>query len=253
MTKEKLIIAGILFILGFAGILSLLTMEVPLPEEAEAALREIFSPRQIRLLILINPTIMLVIAVIIGVVLYDRVHLTLPLFEKLAGKRAAEVDLAGILKFGVSGGVVAGLLMIFTALLFSPHLPEEFTELGEELQLSLAGRFLYGGITEEILMRFGLMTFLVWAFSLVYRSTGAVIYWSGILIAAFLFAIAHLPVVFTSVDDPTITLMLYVLLGNSIGGIVFGWLYWKKGLESAFLAHIFAHVVMVAAEPFVNG
>jgi formate/nitrite transporter FocA (FNT family) len=41
-------------------------------------------------------------------------------------------------------------------------------------------------------------------------------------------------------------LLTYILLGNSIGGVIFGWLYWKKGLESAMVAHVFAHVVMVA-------
>ena len=46
-------------------------------------------------------------------------------------------------------------------------------------------------------------------------------------------------------------LLLYLLLGNAAGGLIFGWLYWQKGLESAMLAHIFAHVVMVLAELLV--
>jgi membrane protease YdiL (CAAX protease family) len=43
-------------------------------------------------------------------------------------------------------------------------------------------------------------------------------------------------------------MIAYVIIGNSVGGLVFGWLYWKKGLESAFIAHIFAHVAMVIIE-----
>jgi hypothetical protein len=38
----------------------------------------------------------------------------------------------------------------------------EYEKLSQSLQLTLAARFLYGGITEEILLRFGLMTLIVW-------------------------------------------------------------------------------------------
>jgi membrane protease YdiL (CAAX protease family) len=47
-------------------------------------------------------------------------------------------------------------------------------------------------------------------------------------------------------------LISYIILGNSLGGLIFGWLYWKKGLEAAFIAHIMSHVVMVAAEQLVS-
>jgi membrane protease YdiL (CAAX protease family) len=74
----------------------------------------------------------------------------------------------------------------------------------------------------------------------------AKIYWGGILLAALLFAFGHFPVVFQAVGSPSALLLSYIVLGNSIGGIIFGWLYWKKGLESAFIAHIFTHVTMVS-------
>ena len=38
MKKDQLILAGILFALGMAGVLSLLTMEIPLSPEQEAML-----------------------------------------------------------------------------------------------------------------------------------------------------------------------------------------------------------------------
>jgi hypothetical protein len=31
---------------------------------------------------------------------------------------------------------------------------------------------------------------------------------------------------------------------NGIGGIVFGWLYWRNGLESAMTAHFSADIVV---------
>ena len=78
------------------------------------------------------------------------------------------------------------------------------------------------------------------------------VFWIGIVFSAVLFAVGHFPVVYQAVGTPSPGLLTYILIGNSIGGIIFGRLYWKKGLESAVIAHIFAHVVMVLAEPIVN-
>lgn len=75
--------------------------------------------------------------------------------------------------------------------------------------------------------------------------------WIGIVLAALLFAVGHFPVVFSSVKNPTISLLTYVLTGNTIGGVFFGWLYWKKGLEAAFIGHIFAHVAMLMGEQVI--
>src|SRR5690606_17959310 len=130
--------------------------------------------------------------------------------------------------------VLAGVLLTVAGLIFDFIIPLEFKELGQNLQPSLAARFLYGGLTEEILMRFGLMTFLVWLCSKIFRGIKPVIYWIGILVSALIFAFGHFPIVYQSVQNPSTGLLTYILTGNSIGGIIFGWLYWKKGLESAF-------------------
>ena len=81
--NHKLKLGITLFILGLIGIFSILTMEIPLQPEAVAILKDKFSQEQIKLLMLINPTIMLIVAVIVGVILYEKVKLTVPLIEKL--------------------------------------------------------------------------------------------------------------------------------------------------------------------------
>ena len=48
----------------------------------------------------------------------------------------------------------------------------------------------------------------------------------------------------------TAPLVAYVITANSIFGIFAGFLYWNRGLESAMIAHIFAHVVLIAAIAF---
>ena len=101
-------------------------------------------------------------------------------------------------------------------------------------------------------MRFGLMTLIVWLCSKIFKETKPFVFWTGIVIAAIIFAFGHFPIAYQAVDNPTMGLLTYILIGNSIGGIIFGWLYWKKGLESAFVAHIFTHIFMVFAEQFLN-
>ncbi len=50
--------------------------------------------------------------------------------------------------------------------------------------------------------------------------------------------------------EATHALTLFVIVGNSAFGLIAGYLYWKKGLESAMLAHMLAHVVMFTASYF---
>lgn len=250
MKKEKLILGVLLFILGLIGVLSLLTMEIPIPEEARGILEAQFTPQQIKLLLLINPTLMLIVAVIFGTVFYKKTGLKVPILEGIISKKGINPSIKDILSYGVIGGIIAGILLTIISLLFIPSLPEEFIKIGKNLKPSLAVRFLYGGITEEILMRFGFMTFLVWLCSLIFKGLSSKVYWIGIIIAAFLFALGHFPIVYQSIENPSTTLLSYIIIGNMVGGIIFGWLYWKKGLEAAFIAHIFAHIMMIIMEQF---
>jgi membrane protease YdiL (CAAX protease family) len=38
--------------------------------------------------------------------------------------------------------------------------------------------------------------------------------------------------------------ILRAVLLNGLGGIVFGYLYWKRGLEAAMIAHFSADIVL---------
>lgn len=249
--KKKLQLGLVLFALGFIGVLSMLTGEVPLPEEAQKVLSEVFTPWQLKLLILINPTILLIITVIVGTLFYDKIHFKLPLIENLVYSQKKK-PVKGMLTYGITGGLVSGLLIITMVILFMPIMPADFIELGNKFKPGPVVRFLYGGITEEILMRFGIMTLLVWLLNALSGKLTNSIYWIGILISAVVFGILHLPVVFAMIENPTWMLIAYIIVANTLGGIVFGWLYWKKSLETAMIAHMFAHVTMLLLENLLN-
>ena len=238
---NKLKLGLLLSTLGFIGILTILTMEIPIPEQFKNEIEKLFTPFQFKLLSLINPTFMLLILVTVGTITYDKVDFKIPLFEKIAFGTKSEIYWKEILKFGIIGGILSGILLTFVSKAFQDFIPTEL----EKFNPNFLNRFFYGGITEEILMRFGVMTFVVWILSQLTKSKISWIYWVGILVSSLLFGIGHLPMVNSLVENPTIELISYIVVGNSIGGLIFGWLYWKKGLETSIIAHIFTHFIFI--------
>ncbi len=246
-SNKKIKLAIVITILGFVGILTLLTMEVSLPVEVTEILESKFSKNEIRLLMLINPTILLFISVFLGTIFYKKVELKVPILEKLVGYKL-EVNFKDIVKNGVLFGVISGILISLLAFLVTPLLPNEFITLSKSIKPTVITKLLYGGITEEILVRYGLMSFVIWLLSKIFHFKHNSIYWTGIILSALFFALGHLPIVYNSIQSPSLLLLFYIILGNSFAGILFGYLYWKKGLESAMIAHIISHLTMIILE-----
>jgi hypothetical protein len=111
------------------------------------------------------------------------------------------------------------------------------------------------GVREEIWLRLGLMTFLVWlGFRLVTRiaapSTATVV-WTANLLAALCFAAIHIPQAHAllGLNAPMI---LFIFVGNGVPGLVFGWLYWRRGLIAAMLSHFGLDLVLKVLIPLVS-
>ncbi|WP_162910359.1 type II CAAX prenyl endopeptidase Rce1 family protein [Azohydromonas sediminis] len=119
---------------------------------------------------------------------------------------------------------------------------------------SLAVALLYGGLAEEVLMRWGLMSALTLALARllphsraagmrrVNRSVVAV----AVFVTSLVFAAAHLPALAAFVPAPTAADVLRVLGLNTAAGIVYGALAWRQALESAMAAHVATHLGRVA-------
>jgi len=94
------------------------------------------------------------------------------------------------------------------------------------------------------------MTLLVWAaWRLFQKGRGKpresyVI--SAILFSSVIFGLGHLPLAH-ALGKITVSIFFYITVANSTFGLIAGYLYWKKGLESAIIAHMVAHVVIVTA------
>jgi hypothetical protein len=172
--------------IGLVGIASLLLSELPMGNLPEKVIRTI-PPEKLKLLILINPALMLLVFTALGTWLYDKVKFSVPVLEKLLGRADVQAySLTDILKQGILWGIVAGGLIVFTGKVFEPYLPQALTEANKELQLSVATKVLYGGVTEELLTRFGLMSIFTWVLFKVFKRLNASIYWAAIGISALL-------------------------------------------------------------------
>jgi membrane protease YdiL (CAAX protease family) len=68
--------------------------------------------------------------------------------------------------------------------------------------------------------------------------------WAAIIIASLVFAAGHLPFTSMVFGDLTGMVLFRCFLLNGIGGLFFGYLYWKKGFEYAIVSHMFAHISM---------
>lgn len=252
--KTKLFL--ILWLAGMAGVLSSLLVDfsamlaiMPLPAGTQALE---FTPL-LRFLSLLQPAVLLSIAVLLGVVLAPKVGLSSPAAE--AAIRGGQISSAlkpQILP-GILGGLAGGVSIVLVSLLGKPFLPVELlariSSLGNLVPLPT--RMLYGGFTEELLLRWGFMTLLAWAAWRIFQKGQGkprrAVFVASIFISAIVFAIGHLPIAILLAGQPTIALVSFVIAGNSVFGLVAGFLYWKKGLESAMLAHALAHVVLLAA------
>lgn len=258
-SKTRLFV--ILWLAGMAGVgsfllvdLSALIAHLPLP----AGTAPLQLTPAMKLLSLLQPAVLLTLAVFVGVMLAAKVGLSSPLAEAAASGGQRLAALQPQIVPGLLGGLIGGLAIVSIGWLTQPFLPPEVVTRSAAFGkfLPLPTRLLYGGVTEELLLRWGLMTLLVWAlWRLLQKGQGQpkpayVI--SAIVLSALVFGLGHLPLTFLLFPQATPALVCYVIVANSFFGLLAGTLYWRKGLESAVLAHMLAHVVMLTASYFDN-
>jgi len=204
---------------------------------------------------LIQAAILNSLVVAIGLWCANRTGLGLPILEAALRGEAVGERVRAMLPLSIGLGAVAGLLIIgLEAAVFQPAMLAEYGDPAEAF--AAAARqpawkaFLasfYGGINEELLLRLFLMSLLAWLGRFISRTADGgptmAVLWIANIVSAVLFGLGHLPTTATIVPlTPLIVTRALVL--NGIGGLIFGWLYMKRGLESAMLSHFSAGIVL---------
>lgn len=197
---------------------------------------------------LINPIILLIVAIVIGIFLTPRLGLKSHIVENMARKAKLWPSLRSDINQAIMLGMMVTVIYYLFDLIFQQWLPSSFhlNTQSRSLVVTLGGIF-YGGISEEIMMRWGLMSFVAWMgwrfFQHRKNRPKPWIMWLSILISSLLFGVAHLGAN-TVLAPLTWFIFFRMMLLNGIAGIAFGWLFWKRSLEAAMMAHATVHIVI---------
>jgi len=93
---------------------------------------------------------------------------------------------------------------------------------------------------------------LVWIFGKITRSEAppsrSGLVWSAIVITSIIFGLGHLPATSAIIDLTPLVIARAIVL-NGVAGLVLGWLYWKRSLESAIIAHFTADLMILIVLP----
>jgi membrane protease YdiL (CAAX protease family) len=206
-----------------------------------------FDPALLRVLAVAQPTVLMMLAVALGVWAAPRVGLDAPAMRAWAERRPAWPALRPQLAPAALGGLAIAILLVA---FWSAVRAQPFAAPVLAFEMPLATKLLYGGIVEELLLRWGVMSLFVW---IAWRAGGgarpvpAWPVWSALVASSLLFAAGHLPVLYFLLPDPPGWFVGLALAANFIPGMLFGWLYWRRGLEAAMIAHALAHLLGTSA------
>lgn len=196
---------------------------------------------------LIQPTMLLAISVISGIFFSAQLGLCSHWVERFTTGMPFREAIKAEWKLAVGLGVLTGIALLLLDFALRPLIPQSLIlqKAMPRTVLFTLSAILYGGITEELLMRWGLMSMLAWiGWRLVQRGNRQprpAVMWAAIVGSSVLFGLGHLPIVAATIPL-TPFVIAGILLLNSVAGIVFGWLYWQRSLEAAMIAHATFHI-----------
>lgn len=218
------------FVLGMPGIVSVVFLVPPPPGVPSAALA-------------INPMILLLLAAIGGAKCAPSVGLRSSML--LSDPWDLRILAFALLIAIVAGGLI-GILDHLAAPLWRP-VGSGIQTLFEASNISsLSLGVLYGGLTEEIILRWGLLSIVAASLSRLMGDRTAMI--TALWIAAIVFSLGHLPGVLLVEQDPSLGVVIRTCGLNLIAGLLFGFAFLRLQLEAAFVAHMSFHFGVALAE-----
>jgi membrane protease YdiL (CAAX protease family) len=189
----------------------------------------------------------------VGLLLARKMGLGAPLIESWLYHEDSPVRARDSFKSGALVGIPVGIVLVVIILAVAPHMPGlPFVSAARApIWKRLLGCF-YGGIDEEVLTRLFLLTLFAWLGLRIFQKQKARLspatFWIANVLAAVLFGLGHLPAA-SRVMQITPEVVLIALALNGVAAISFGYLYWKRGLEAAMIAHFCADFVLYVIGP----
>ena len=191
-------------------------------------------------------------AVFFGLLLSKPIGMGAPIVRGVLDGENQTKAFKSIIVPSVCWGLFAGMAIVVSSLPFNTLIPElQLLEVSVPAWKAFLASF-YGGIAEEVLLRLFLVSLFVWISGKIKKTPEgkptALGIWLSIILAAVVFGLGHLPAT-ARITPLTGLVVIRAVVLNGIGGVVFGGLYWKKGLESAMIAHFSADIVLHIITP----
>lgn len=207
------------------------------PEILEEAVAQVGSMALVWIITVVQNVGLIMFCCFFGYILAEKLGLWKPIkFEK----RSLAVTL--------SLSVIAGIIISLDYWTFGNLIDgiKESTAVGMTPNGIIAS-ILYGGIIEEILMRLFVMSLIAFLITKIFyknrEEIPAKVFVIANVAAALLFAAAHLPATIVTFGELSPMLLFRCFLFNGGFGMLFGWIYRKRGLHYAMLSHATVHVV----------
>ena len=235
---------SVLFCAGLPGIAAVVYFIVPSLLDGHPTSIPLWV---LQLAVGLQSCVILVLAVWTGVALAPKLGLRSPAFQALASAQPWFQALRPQLLPGAMGGLLGAALLVAIA----HHAPTSITTLHDKMAPPhIVARILYGGITEELMVRWGFMSAVLWALRRFLQRSHAAPRTCHVAVAiavsAMAFGALHLPAAASLIGTLTTDVVVYVVLGNAAFGILAGYLFWRFGLECAIVAHSLTHLVAAA-------
>ena len=209
------------------------------PAMVEEAVRKMGSLEAYKAAGTVTGVLYTVICGFFGYILAEKIGLMRPF-------RFQKAILVRVLLIAALGGAVFSL-DAWTFAKWIPQLKDTYATAGSFDAAVWIASFLYGGVTEEIMMRLFLMSLLALiGWKLFFRGEEQVpvkVLIAANIIAALAFAAGHLPGTAQMFGELTPMLLLRCFLLNGAAGLIFGRFYRKYGIQYAILAHMLFHLV----------
>lgn len=184
----------------------------------------------------------------VGLIAAHAIGLGAPYLEAAITGGVISVSIASMLTIAIGLGLLAGLVLLLADILFLPYFPPALLSAAQNTTLweNFTASF-YGGINEELLMRFFGLSVLAWLLSLLWHTSMGLpttaVFWIANVILAILFGIGHLPALKGLMGKMTPVMIARSLLLNAPVGLLCGWLFWQYGIEAAIVAHFVADII----------
>lgn len=178
-----------------------------------------------------------------------------PIFSALLYRKQLPHDWKKDLLTGSLWGICSGaVLLLLSTYIFEPLMASDLAAskfANMDVHWTALDGFLasFGaGINEEIGLRLFLLTSIAWLGSKLFRTnsgtTFLIILWASNLLSTLVFGALHISNLVILEMPLTFSVVGSTIVMNGMIGLVFGWLYWKHGLESAMLSHFLTDVVL---------